>query len=179
MMTLFAVCFWVGLALTLLITFFGGDISEFHVDSGGGHGHAGPSFFNLSSVLASLTVFGGVGYMLGSVGMTSLVLILLIALAAGLVIGWFFFLFYAKVIYKHDHTMKEDDFDLHGQLGHLSVPIHGTGTGEMKFVLQGTTRSISVKSENGESIAKGAKVIVLNMSKGVATVTEFNKEVDL
>ncbi|NEW07997.1 hypothetical protein GK047_18520 [Paenibacillus sp. SYP-B3998] len=174
MMTLFAICFFVGLALTLLITFFGGDISEFHVDSGM-HAHAGPSFFNLSSILASLTVFGGVGYMLGSIGMTSLILIMLIAIAAGLLIGWFFFLFYAKVIYKHDHSMKESDFDLQGQLGQLSVPIHEKGTGEMKFVLQGTTRAISVKSEQGESIKKGAKVVVLHVDKGVATVVEFNE----
>ncbi|MEW9701050.1 hypothetical protein [Paenibacillus sp. SI8] len=175
MMTLFAICFFAGLALTLLITLFGGDLSEFHVDSGAVHAHAGPSFFNLSSLLASLTVFGGVGYMLGSVGMTSVLLILLIAIAAGLLIGWFFFLFYAKVIYKHDHSMKESDFDLQGQLGHLSVPIHAKGTGEMKFVLQGTTRSISVKSEHGESIGKGAKVVILHINKGIATVTEFNE----
>ena len=175
MMTLFAICFFVGLVLTVLITFFGGDFFEFHADNGGAHGHGGPSFFNLSSILAGLTVFGGIGYMLNQVGMTSVLLILLIAIVAGLFVGWLFFLLYAKVIYKHDHSMKESDFDLSGQLGKLSVPINGKGTGEMMFVMHGTTRSISVRSENGESIPKGTKVVVLNMNKGIATVTRFNQ----
>jgi len=175
MMTLFAICFFVGLVLTVLVTFFGGDFFEFHADHGAAHGHGGPSFFNLSSILASLTVFGGMGYMLNQIGMTSSLLILLIAIGAGLVVGWLFFLFYAKVIYKHDHSMKESDFDLSGQLGKLSVPINGKGMGEMMFVMHGTTRSISVRSENGESIPKGTKVVVLHTNKGIATVTRFNQ----
>jgi membrane-bound ClpP family serine protease len=175
MMTLFAICFFVGLVLTVLITFFGGDFFEFHADTGAAHGHGGPSFFNLSSLLASLTVFGGIGYMLNEVGMTSVLLILLIAIGAGLFVGWLFYLFYAKVIYKHDHSMKESDFDLNGLLGKLSVPINGKGTGEMMFVMQGTRRSISVRSEQGESIPKGAKVVILHMDKGVATVMKFNE----
>ncbi|MEC0225955.1 hypothetical protein [Paenibacillus alba] len=175
MMTLFAICFFVGLALTLLNTFFGGDFFEFHADHGSAQGHGGPSFFNLSSILASLTVFGGIGFILNKVGMTSSLLILLIAIGAGIFMGWLFFLLFAKVIYKHDDSMKESDFNLSGQLGKLSVPIHGTGTGEMMFVMQGTTRTISARSERGESIPKGAKVLILQMNKGVATVTRFTE----
>ncbi|WNR44948.1 hypothetical protein [Paenibacillus roseipurpureus] len=179
MMTVFVVCFFVGLALTLLIAFFGVDSLELHGDAGGahghGHGHGGPSMFNTSSLLAGLTVFGGVGYVLNKVGMTSGLLILLVAIAAGLGMAWLFFLLYAKVIYKHDDSMKASDFELSGQLGKLTVPIVGDGMGEMVYVLQGTKRSISVRSENGESMAKGTKVVILNMSKGVATVTEFNE----
>ncbi|SDP15709.1 hypothetical protein SAMN04487897_1415 [Paenibacillus sp. yr247] len=175
MMTLFAICFFVGIVLTVLITFFGGDFLELHADSGAAHAHGGPSFFNLSSILASLTVFGGIGYMLNQVGMTSVLLILLIAISAGLFVGWLFFLFYAKVIYKHDHSMKESDFDLTGQLGKLSVPINGKGMGEMVFVMQGTKRSISVRSAQGESMPKGTKVVILRLDKGFATVTKFNE----
>lgn len=174
MMTLFAICFFVGLVLTVLITFFGGDFFEFHGDSGGGHGHGGPSFFNLSSLLASLTVFGGIGYMLGEVGMTNSLFILLIAIGSGLVMGWLFFLLYAKVIYKHDNSMKESDFELSGQLGRLIVGINGKGIGEMVIVLQGTKRSISARSAQGESIPKGTKVVIVHMDKGVATVSRFS-----
>ncbi|MBP1964730.1 hypothetical protein [Paenibacillus aceris] len=175
MMTLFAVCFFVGLVLTVLVTFFGGDFFEIHGDTGGSHSHGGPSFFNLSSLLASLTVFGGIGYMLNELGMTSSLFILLIAAGAGLVVGWLFFLFYAKVIYKHDDSMRESDFDLNGQLGKLIVPINGNGIGEMVIVMQGTKRSISARSELGESIAKGARVVILHMDKGVATVSQFSE----
>ncbi|OAS17343.1 NfeD family protein [Paenibacillus oryzisoli] len=179
MMTMFLICFFVGLVLTLLITIFGVDSFEMHGDTSGAHGHGqghiGPSWFNMSSLLAGVTVFGGVGYILNKVGMTSGLLILLFAVAAGLVMAWLFFLLYAKVIYKHDDSMKESDFQLGGQLGKLTVPIIGKGMGEMVYVLQGTTRSISVRSENGESLAKGTKVVILNMSKGVATVTAFSE----
>lgn len=175
MMTLFAVCFLVGLVLTVLLTFFGGDFLESHADTGAAHAHAGPSVFNLSSILASLTVFGGMGYVLNKVGMTNSLLILLVAIGSGLFMGWLFFLFYAKIIYKHDDTMKESDFDLSGQLGKLSVPINGKGTGEMVFVMHGTTRSVSVRSEDGESIPKGTKVVVLQMNKGVATIMKFDE----
>jgi hypothetical protein len=179
MMTLFVICFFVGLILTLLMTLFGVDSFELHGDVGGahghGHGHGGPSLFNMSSLLAGVTVFGGMGYVLNKVGLTNTLLILLLAVVAGLGIGWLFFLLYAKVIYKHDDSMKESDFELSGQLGKLSVPIIGEGVGEMVYVLQGTTRSLSVRSENGNSMAKGTKVVVLNISKGVATVTEFSE----
>ena len=92
----------------------------------------------------------------------------------GLFVGWLFFLFYAKVIYKHDDSMKESDFALNGQLGKLIVPINGKGIGEMVIVMQGTKRSISARSELGESIAKGARVVILHMDKGVATVSQFS-----
>ncbi|MDD9271028.1 NfeD family protein [Paenibacillus sp. GCM10023248] len=176
MMTLFAICFFTGLVLTVLLTFFGGDFFEFHGDAGGGHGHGhgGPSFFNLSSLLASLTAFGGIGYMLGELGMTNALVILLIAIGSGLVMGWLFFLFYVKVIYKHDNSMKESDFELSGQLGRLIVGINGHGIGEMVIVMQGTKRSISARSAEGESIPKGAKVVILHMDKGVATVSRFS-----
>lgn len=179
MMTLFVVCFFVGLILTLLMTLFGVDSFELHGDAGGahghGHGHSGPSMFNMSSLLAGVTVFGGMGYVLNKVGLTNTLLILFLAVVAGLGIAWLFFLFYAKVIYKHDDSMKESDFELSGQLGKLSVPIIGEGIGEMVYVLQGTTRSLSVRSENGNSMAKGTKVVILSISKGVATVTEFSE----
>lgn len=171
MITFFLICFIVGLLLTVLMTLFGVDSLDFGTDlHGAGHGHGGHSGFNLPTLLAGITVFGGVGYLLAGYGPWSLLWVLLIAAAAGLGVSWLFFLLYVKVLYKHDDTMQESEFDLSGQLGEVTVPMTGGGIGEMVYVLHGTKRSISVRSEQDEPIAKGAKVMVVQMKDGVATV---------
>ncbi|RTE11813.1 hypothetical protein [Paenibacillus whitsoniae] len=170
MITFFLVCFIAGLLLTVLITLFGVDSLDFGTDMHAAHGHGGHSGFNLPTLLAGITVFGGVGYLLAAFGPWSLILVIVVAAAAGVGVGWLFFLLYVKVLYKHDDTMLESEFDLSGQLGEITVPMAGSGIGEMVYVLHGTKRSISVRSEHGEPIAKGAKVMVVQMKDGVATV---------
>jgi hypothetical protein len=168
----------VGLILTVVTTLFGGHGSHsLHMDvdmdsghSSSGHGH---SPINLATILAFLTGFGGTGYILWKNNGLSGMLILLIAVAIGLVIASGLFIFLSKVLMRDENVMKEANYQLEGTLGTITVAVPTLGIGEMKFILGGTTRSIGVKEEHGKAISKGTKVVIVEIEKGIASVTLF------
>jgi membrane protein implicated in regulation of membrane protease activity len=180
LLTIYLICFWVGLILTLAISLFGGHggSHSFHVevDMDGpanhvqGHGH---SVFNLSTILAFLTGFGGTGYLLLKTKGYSGLLILLIAIVVGFLIALALFIFLSKVLLRDENVMKEADYQIAGTLGTITVSAASNGIGEMKYILEGTTRSLGVKQQNGEPLLKGTKVVVLSVDKGIAIVTAF------
>lgn len=174
MLTVYIICFWVGLLLTLITAFLGGDFGH-GIDFGGHSADAGFHFpLNLTSLLAFLTVFGGVGYLLSHMGMVGGIGILLIAVAAGVGIAWVLFLFLSKVLMRTEDVMQESNYSLQGTLGTVSMPIPVNGTGEMKYVLNGTTRSMGIREEKGRPLDRGTKVIVLKMMKGIGVVSVFD-----
>ncbi|QGQ96685.1 hypothetical protein EHS13_18270 [Paenibacillus psychroresistens] len=181
MLTFYIICFWVGLILTLITTIFGGNGGhslnlEVDMDSGdsgqGGHGH---SPINFTTILAFLTGFGGTGYILLKYNGLSGILILLIAAGIGLVIAAALFMFLSKVLMRDEHLMKLENYQIEGTLGTVTtaIPLHGTG--ELKYILGGTTRSIGVKEQNGQEISRGTKVVIVGMEKGIAIVTPFEE----
>jgi hypothetical protein len=175
-LTLYIICFWVGLILTLVSTLFGGHGSHsLHLDvdmdsghSSQGHGH---SPVNFTTILAFLTGFGGTGYILWKNNGLNGMLILLIAVTIGLVIAFGLFMFLSKVLMRDENVMKEANYQLDGTLGTITVAVPMSGIGEMKFILGGTTRSIGVKEVYGNAISKGTKVVIVGMEKGMASVT--------
>jgi hypothetical protein len=181
-LTLYIICFWVGLILTLFTTFFGGHGShslqmDVDLDSGHlsqGHGH---SPVNFTTILAFLTGFGGTGYILWKNNGLSGMLILLIAVTIGLVIAFGLFMFLSKVLMRDENVMKEANYQLEGILGTITVAVPMLGIGEMKFILGGTTRSIGVKEEHGKAISKGTKVVIVWIEKVMASVTLFEDTV--
>lgn len=126
--------------------------------------------------LAFITTWGGAGYILRTVGAVNLALALLAATAVALAVGGLIYGILHKLTTGYDHSMAEEDYQLTGQLGYMSVPAAGGNVGEMKYVLQGTNRSVSVRSERGEELPKGSRVIILRMEKGIATVTRFHED---
>jgi membrane protein implicated in regulation of membrane protease activity len=180
MLTFYIICFWVGLILTLITTLFGGHGShtlqmDVEMDSGHssqGHGH---SPINFTTILAFLTGFGGTGYILLKYNGLSGILILLIALGIGLVIAAALFMFLSKVLMRDEHVMKAENYQIEGTLGTVTTAIPLQGTGELKYVLGGTTRSIGVKEQHGHEVSRGTKVVIVGMEKGIAIVTLFEE----
>jgi membrane protein implicated in regulation of membrane protease activity len=182
MLTLFMISFWVGLSLTLITTLFGGHGSHhlhIHLGSHQAEFKGGHSPFNLSTILAFLTVFGGTGYILLNSSLISGVWIILIAAVIGFLIAAMLFIFLSKVLLRNDSVMSEVDYQLAGTLGTISIPVQTEGIGEMKYVLNGTTRSIGVKEQDGLMIPQGAKVVILSVEKGIAVVSMFDEPVNL
>jgi hypothetical protein len=178
MLTLYIISFWVGLILTLITSFLGGHANHhfhFHLGNHSTDIHGGHSPFNLSTILAFLTGFGGMGYILLNKGFVSGILVILIAVITGFIIAALLFIFLSKVLLRDECVMKETDYQLAGTLGTISIPVQLESIGEMKFILNGTTRSIGVKEQDGHMIPKGTKVVILKVEKGIAIVTVFEK----
>jgi membrane protein implicated in regulation of membrane protease activity len=180
MLMLYIICFWVGLILTLITTLFGGHGNhtlqmDVEMDSGHssqGHGH---SPINFTTILAFLTGFGGTGYILLKYNGLSGILILLIALGIGFVIAAALFMFLSKVLMRDEHVMKAENYQIEGTLGTVTTAIPLQGTGELKYVLGGTTRSIGVKEQQGQEVSRGTKVVIVGIEKGIAIVTPFEE----
>lgn len=178
MSTAFAVCFWVGLILLLVGSFqghghgFGHAGGGGHFDTGASAGHGGLLLSPLP-LLVLLTVWGGVGFLLLQLSSFGLGIVLVLCTVTALAAGAVIYYLLSRLMSRYDNSMKQEEYELEGQLGYLSVPVSGPAIGEMKYVLHGTTRSVSVRSETGEFLAKGTKVIIVRLEKGIAVVIAF------
>ena len=187
----YLICFVVGFAFSLLSYVLGG--LRWHLPHGlGTHVHAGPPvhagpavghgashgavhgahvpFFNPVTLAAFLAWFGGMGYLLTRYSKMWFVLGLLSSLACGVVGAGIVFLFLTRVLVSPDENLDPADFEMVGVLGHISMPIRETGTGELIYSQAGTRRTCGARSEDGSAIAKGTEVVVTRYEKGIAYV---------
>jgi len=197
-------CFIVGFSLSVL-SFFAGAVHihlpfrfhlPFHVLHHGGGIHAGAqgqglggrggaarggaqlSWFNASTVMAFLAWFGGTGYLLTRHSHFIALVSLGISTSAGLFAGWMVFRFMVKLMRSTDAPMKSEDYRIEGSLGTVSMPIRANGTGEIIYSLGGVRRCAGARTDDGQSIEKGAEVVIERYEKGIAYVKrweEFSK----
>ena len=146
-----------------------------HVGSDGFHSHGIASFFNSFTVMAFLTWFGGMGYLLTRYSTLWMGLALLLATAAGLIGAGIVFWFFARVLLKHDVGIDAAEYDMIGVLGRLSSSIRSQGTGEIVFEQLGTRRSCGARSEDGSAMAKGTEVVVTRHERGIAYVRAWDE----
>jgi hypothetical protein len=187
--TFYLLCFVVGFLLsvigflsgTLHVHFFShlhlpgisvhGPAAPVHGGGAPGIGDSGLSPFNLTTFLAFLTWFGGVGYLLTGRGHWGFLIILFAATAAGLFGAAILFGFLTKVLLKHERSLSFGEFEMVGVLGRITVPIRsGGGTGEIVYSQAGTRRSAGARSESGQAIVRGAEVVVTRYENGIAFV---------
>jgi membrane protein implicated in regulation of membrane protease activity len=192
----FLACFFIGLILSV-ISFLTGSfhLSHVHVPhvhvhvpdaghiatphaAGGAHAAGGDAqmpFFNFGTITAFLTWFGGTGYLLTRYSTLVLSLIMMIAIAVGMVGAWIVFLFIAKLLMKHDRELDPADYERVGVLGRITSPIREGGTGEMIFSQEGTRHTCGARSECGGALEKGAEVIITRYEKGIAYVRRWEE----
>jgi hypothetical protein len=190
----YLLCFVLGFLLSLL-SFLSGTLhvhflSHLHLPrifthvpaapahAGGAHGtgDSGISPFNLTTLLAFLTWFGGVGYLLTGRGRWGHLIILFASTVAGLLGAAILFGFLTKVLLKHERSLLAADFEMVGVLGRITVPIRaGGGTGEIVYSQAGTRRSAGARSESGEPIVRGAEVVVTRYENGIAFVRRWEE----
>jgi membrane protein implicated in regulation of membrane protease activity len=169
-------CFAFGFIFSLVGFLAGSAHLHFHV--GHGHVHAGSggvSKFNFGTIAAFLTWFGGAGYILSSWGRIGLALIVIVAIAIGLVGAVIIFLFAAKVLAPGDQPLDPADYRMIGALGTVSSPVMPHGTGEMIFVQQGRRSAVPIRSESGNPIPAGKEVVVTRYENGIAYVREWEE----
>jgi hypothetical protein len=190
-------CFAFGLVFTVasfLLGAFGGGHGFHLLDGLVGHGdsavgntgtdHHGASLspFNLSTISAFLTWFGGAGYLLERYSNFTGVLIVTLSTASGIVGGGAIFLTLTRYVMPRLTEMRPEDYRLPGTVGHVTSTIHAGGTGEIVYSLGGTRRSDGARSTTGEALERGAEVVILRFERGIAYVERWDsyaKRLDL
>ena len=88
-------------------------------------------------------------------------------------------LMYVSVIrtfVMHERALRDDDFEMTGVLGRISMPVREQGgTGELIYSQQGTRRSCGARSEQGSRIERGTEVVVMRYEKGIAWVRPWDE----
>lgn len=180
-------CFIVGIGLTTVSLIFGTHLHlpvHIHFPAHGfhmphvsvNHSHDGISPLNLATLMMFLTWFGGTGYLLTHYHSAAAVLAFLISLVVGFGGGSFMYLFMARVLIANERPLLAADFDMHGVLGRVSVPIRqGDGTGELIYSQQGTRRSCAARSDDGKGIDRGTEVVVMRYENGIAYVKTWKE----
>lgn len=189
---IYLTCFVVGLVMSLL-AFFSGfghlHIGHFRLHAGhhGGAVHRGASLsggvhhaaqmspLNGFTVVAFLCWFGGTGYLLHHGSLFSNTLVLLLSVLSGLAGSAVVFWFLSRVLLAKEKTLEAADTDIVGVVGKLSGGIPNGGVGEMLYSQNGARWSAVVRSEDGTPIERGAEVIVMRRSKGVAYVRRWDE----
>lgn len=147
------------------------------LDHGADHGGTGhfAGLFNVSSLLAFVTWFGGVGYVarngLGLWGWLSIILGLVGGLIGAAVISWFLISF----LRKNSQEMNPRDWDQVGVIGHVSSSIRPSGYGEIVYEQNGIRQVAAAKAEGDGGIPRNTEVVVLRIEKGVAIVEPFEE----
>jgi hypothetical protein len=183
----YLICFIVGFVFSTL-SFLTGTLHlhiparlHLHMGKGGFHTHGLGAFVNSFTLMAFLTWFGGMGYLLTRYSSIWMGFALILATLAGLVgaaiVAWF----YVRVLLRYDVGINPAEYDMIGVLGRVSSGIRSGGTGEIVFQQVGTRRSCGARAEDGNALAKGIEVVVTRYEHGIAYVRawdEFSGEVE-
>ena len=146
-----------------------------HADANGGHGgHSLLELINLSSVLAFLTWFGGVGYLarngLGWVVPGSLLVGLVGGFLGAAAVGWTI----KRVLRDPQSVLDPRDYGLVGVIGRVTSGIRPGGVGEIVYEQAGTRHVSAARAATSEGIARGLEVVVLRIDRGVAVVQPWD-----
>jgi|GEM_PF-118167 len=136
--------------------------------------------FNLPTILAGVTWFGGMGYIFRHTLGLDGVLSALLALASGLVGAALLFAFFSRVLWAgQTPPMQRTDYQLPGTRARVVSTIGPEGTGEIVFHKGGSRRVEGARSEDGSPIARSTEVVITRYAKGLAYVQPLLSVTDL
>lgn len=140
----------------------------------GGAGHVGP--INTTTIVVFFTWFGATGYLVTHYHSAAAGLALTAAIIAGFIGATLMYVSVIRTFMAHEHALREEDFDMTGVLGRISMPVREQGgTGELIYTQQGTRRSCGARSEDGTRIERGTEVVVMRYDKGIAWVRPWDE----
>ena len=148
-----------------------------HIDHGGDAGDHGffHGLFNVSSVLAFITWFGGIGYLarngFGLWAPIAIVIGIVGGLAGAAAVAWFVM----TVLRDSGEPMDPADWDQVGVIARVTSSIRSNGFGEIVYEQHGTRQVASAKGTSDVPIARGTEVVILRVERGVAIVEPFEE----
>lgn len=140
--------------------------------SSGDHGFG--SFFNVTAILAFITWFGGVGYLVRNGLGWHWAFAILMAVAGGLVAATLVRFFIVKVLRSGSEALDPRDFEKVGVLARVTSPIRSGGVGEIVWEQHGARMVTSARSATVDPVARGTEVLILGVERGVAIVEPFD-----
>jgi len=170
--------FLLGLVMTVLSLFLGHVHLPIHLPHAlhmhGGGPHIGP--INTTTIVVFLTWFGATGYLVTHYHSAAAGLALTAAIISGFIGAALMYVSVIRTFVMHERALRDDDFEMTGVLGRISMPIREEGgTGELIYSQQGTRRSCGARSEQGSRIERGTEVVVMRYDKGIAWVRPWDE----
>ncbi len=166
-------CFLFGLLLAVVFFALGGaDIDAGH-GGHGGHGSESPLAFGVGALLVAVAWFGGVGYLLRWAAGWPVPPALLVAIAAGLLVGAAVQKVFRAFARASQGDLRPEAYRLPGTLGHVAMAIRAGGVGEVIYEQAGVRQVVAARAADGEAIGRGTDVVVLKVERGTATVQTF------
>ncbi len=169
-------CFLFGLIFTVLSFVIGAAGVGMHAGHGDGGGHdifgndVIGGLLNITSILAFITWFGGLGYMAREgIGLVAPIAIL-IGIGGGFLAAFAVSWFMVKVLRPAGTELDPADYETVGVIAKVTSSIRAGGYGEIVYEQGGTRQVGTAKGVNDEPIARGAEVIVLRVERGAAIV---------
>jgi hypothetical protein len=148
-----------------------------HIGHGDHGGHDGPSTLNIGVILAFITWFGGIAYLLRD----GLDLFAPIALVIGIAAGFFSgFIVRRLFLYarSQETIMNPEDYRLPGVIARVTSSIRENGTGEVMYVQMGVRQVSAARANDGSAIPKGTEVVILRRDRGIVYVDLWENLVD-
>ena len=130
---------------------------------------------NVGSLLAFLIWFGGVGFLLHAFSPLVLLLVILLALLAGLGGAAIIALFLVKVLIPAQTVIDPSQYRLDGTSGRITATIPAGGTGEITYSKAGTRRSDAARSIDEQAVPHGSEVVILGYRRGIAYVQTLDR----
>lgn len=153
-------------------------VADIGADSGGpDHSmgdHGFGNLFNVTSILAFVTWFGGVGYAVRNALDWHWSVSLVAGLAGGVAAGWVVLWFIGAVLRSPDDTLDPKDFERVGLLARVTSSIRADGVGEIVWEQRGARMVTSARAATSEPIGKGTEVLILRVERGMAVVEPFD-----
>jgi hypothetical protein len=148
--------------------------------AGAGQGHMaggreGASPLNAGSLLAFLAWFGGVGYLLLNLSPLALLIVVVLAVLAGLIGASLIFFFLLKVLMPAQTVVDPEAYRLEGTAARVTARIPTGATGEIIYTKAGTRRSDAARSIDGEPIQRNEEVVILSYKRGIAYVQTMKR----
>jgi len=169
---LFGLVFTVGVLL-LGVADIGADHGVDHGASIGDHGFF-HGLFNVSSILAFITWFGGVGYLARNAAGLWAPLAVLLGLGGGLLgalaVAWFI----RTVLRDSGESMDPRSWDQVGMIARVTSSIRAEGVGEIVYEQHGVRQVASARSATAAAIPRSTEVVILRVERGVAIVEPFD-----
>jgi len=190
MLKLFQVCFYTGVLYTV-ISFILGHLLDFagvegHVDThvdlnthvdGGVDFHSDMSGVSVSplkpvTIAAFVTVFGGTGIIFLNNNYNAIIAVAAAA-ALGLTVSYMLYRLIIVPLSRAQNTSAVSQVELVGSLAYAALAMKDKNFGKIHYTVEGNTYSAPAKSIEGKFIAKGAPVVIIDISKNIFYVKEI------
>ena len=136
-------------------------------------GHDGPGILNMPTMMAFITWFGGIGYLLRSSLLFNGYIAAILALIGGLAGGMVMFALLARVLWPMmTKPLEQGDFSLPGTAARVTSGIRSGGVGEIVYSKNGVRFTAGAKSLDPEPIARGSEVVIVSYERGLAYVRD-------